>query len=86
MVETIDIEFDIEEARVILYAGTGIIKLRGDNRRVIILSWEGTTHPDYPIEGIIPELGSDMIFHWTEKGELTKDQISRYDLIIEGEL
>lgn len=86
MVETIDIEFDIETAKVILYAGTGIVKLRGDNRRVIILNWEGITHPDYPIEGIIPEIGSDMIFHWTEKGELTKDQISRYDLIIEGEL
>ena len=61
MVETIELEFNAEEARVILYAGTGIIKLRGDNRRVVIL-------------------------HWTEKGELTKDQISRYDLIIEGEL
>lgn len=86
MVKTIDIEFDIETAKVVLYAGTGIIKLRGDNRRVVILNWEGTTHPDYPIEGIIPELGSDMIFHWTKKGELTKNQMSRYDLIIEGEL
>ena len=86
MVETIELEFNAEEAKVILYAETGVIKLRGDNRRVVILNWEGTVHPDYPIEGIIPELGSDMIFHWTEKGELTKDQISRYDLIIEGEL
>ena len=86
MVETIELEFDAEDARAILYAETGRIRLRGDNRRVIILSWEGTTHPDYPIEGIIPEIGSDMIFHWTERGELTKDQISRYDLIIEGEL
>lgn len=86
MVETIDIEFDIEDAKLILYAGTGIIRLRGDNRRVVILNWEGTTYPDYPIEGIVPDFGSDMIFHWTEKGEIAKDQISRYDLIIEGEL
>lgn len=86
MVETIDIEFDIETAKVVLYAETGIIKLRVGNRRVVILNWEGTTHPDYPIEGIVPELGSDMIFHWTEKGEIAKGQMSGYDLIIEGEL
>lgn len=86
MVKTIELEFDVEEARVILYAETGRIKLRGMNQRVVILNWEGTTHPDYPIEGIIPELGKDTIFYWTEKGEIAKDQMSRYDLIIEGKL
>ena len=86
MIETIKLEFNAEEAKVILYAGTGVIKLRGDNRRVVILNWEGTVHPDYPIEGIIPELGKDTIFYWTRKGEIAKDKISRYDLIIEGKL
>jgi hypothetical protein len=86
MVETIELEFDIEEARLVLLAGTGRVKLRGDNWRVVILNWKGTTHLDYPIEGFIPDIGSDVIFHWTKKGELTKDQISMYDLIIEGEL
>lgn len=86
MVETVELEFDVEEARVILYAETGKIKLRGMNQRVVILNWEGTTHPDYPIEGIIPEFGKDTIFYWTRKGKMTKDRISTYDLIIEGKL
>ena len=86
MVETIELEFDAEDARAILYAETGRIRLRGINQRVVILNWEGTIHPDYPIEGIIPELGKDTIFYWTRKGEIAKDQVSTYDLIIEGKL
>lgn len=69
MVETVKLEFDVEEARVILCAETGRIKLRGMNQGVVILNWEGTTHPDYPIEGIIPELGKDTIFYWTRKDD-----------------
>ena len=86
MVETVELEFDVEDARAILYAETGRIRLRGMNQRVVILNWEGTALPDYPIEGIIPEIGRDTIFYWTRKGEITKDQMSRYDLIIEGKL
>jgi len=86
MVETVELEFDVEDAKTILYAETGRVRLRGMNQRVVILNWEGTTLPDYPIEGIIPEIGRDTIFYWTRKGEITKDKISMYDLIIEGKL
>ena len=86
MIETIELEFNVKDAKIILYAETGRIRLRGMNQKVVILNWEGTIHPDYPIEGIIPELGKDTIFYWTRKGEISKDKVSRYDLIIEGEL
>lgn len=64
------LSFDPELAKLVTLAGNGELLTKGMFQRVIILDWNSSDTPYFPIKGLVRGLHGkkDKICHWNAQG------------------